>query len=309
MAVDRLDAVRDDAPGPVERAATAPVRRRRLPFSPWHLLLAPMALAFVFPLVQMVLTSFMDDSEINRFPPRFLPRSIDLGSTGGRGQERASGYVGLLTQTPVLHWLLNSAVVATVAVVSHLVLCSLAGYGFARLRFHGRQVGFFLLLGTVMIPTQLLLVPTYVLFARLGFVDTLAAAFVPWLASAFGIFLMRQFFLSLPTELEDAARIDGCSTFGVFWRIVLPLARPALATLAIFTLLGSWNDLVWPLVAINDESSYTIQLGLANFQGTRRTQWSLLMSGNVVATLPLVLAFLFAQRQFVATMTFSGLKG
>jgi multiple sugar transport system permease protein len=292
-----------------EHAVTAPVRRRRLPFSPWHLLLAPVALVFVLPLVQMVLTSFMDDSEINRFPPRFWPSSFDLGTTGGRGNGVAGGYVGLFTQTPVLHWLLNSVVVSAVAVVAHLVLCSLAGYGFARLRFRGRQVSFFLIVGTVMIPTQLLLVPTYVMFARLGLVDTLAAAFVPWLASAFGIFLMRQFFLSLPTELEDAARIDGCSTFGVFWRIVLPLARPALATLTIFTLLGAWNDLVWPLVAINDESAYTIQLGLANFQGTRRTQWSLLMSGNVVATMPLVVAFLVAQKQFVATMTFSGLKG
>ena len=284
-------------------------RRWRLPFSGWHLLLAPMAFVFAFPLVQMVLTSVMDDSEINRFPPRLWPSRIDLGSGGGRGREAAGGYIGLFTQTPVLHWLLNSAIVSTVAVVAHLVLCSLAGYGFARLRFHGRQVSFFLIVGTVMIPTQLLLVPTYVMFARLGLVDTLAAAFVPWLASAFGIFLMRQFFMSLPTELEDAARIDGCSTFGVFWRIVLPLARPALATLTIFTLLGAWNDLVWPLVAINDESSYTIQLGLANFQGMRRTQWSLLMSGNVVATMPLVVAFLLAQKQFVATMTFSGLKG
>jgi multiple sugar transport system permease protein len=282
--------------------------RLRLPFSAWHLLLMPLALLFVLPLVQMLLTSVMDDSEINRFPPRFWPSGVDLGNSGG-ADGVSSGYVGLFTDVPVGRWLLNSAVVATVSVVSHLVLCSLAGYGFARLRFRGRQVGFFVLVGTVMIPTQLLLVPTYVMFARIGIVDTLAAAFVPWLASAFGIFLMRQFFLSLPAELEDAGRMDGCSTLGVFWHIVLPLARPALATLTVFTLLGSWNDLVWPLIAINNEASYTIQLGLANFQGTRRTQWSLLMAGNVVATMPLVIAFLLAQRQFVATMTFSGLKG
>ncbi len=283
-------------------------RRRWLPFSAWHLLLMPLALLFVLPLVQMVLTSVMDDADINRFPPKFWPSSIDLGSSGGTGGI-SGGYVGLFTDVPVGRWLLNSTIVATIAVLAHLVLCSLAGYGFARLRFRGRQAGFFLLVGTVMIPTQLLLVPTYVMFARLGFVDTLAAAFVPWLASAFGIFLMRQFFLSLPSELEDAGRIDGCSRLGVFWHIVLPLAKPALATLTVFTLLGSWNDLVWPLVAINNEAHYTIQLGLANFQGTRRTQWSLLMAGNVVATMPLVLAFLLAQRQFVATMTFSGLKG
>jgi multiple sugar transport system permease protein len=284
-------------------------RRRLLPFSAWHLLLMPLALLFVLPLVQMVLTSMMKDSEINRFPPRFWPSSLSLGiSSKGLGTV-SSGYTGLFTDVPIGRWLLNSTIVAAISVASHLVLCSLAGYGFARLHFRGRQVGFFLLVGTVMIPTQLLLVPTYVMFARLGLVDTLAAAFVPWLATAFGIFLMRQFFLSVPHELEDAGRIDGCSRFGVFWRIVLPLAKPALATLTIFTLLGAWNDLVWPLVAISDESKYTIQLGLANFQGTRRTQWSLLMAGNVIATMPLILAFVAAQRHFVATMSFSGIKG
>jgi multiple sugar transport system permease protein len=147
------------------------------------------------------------------------------------------------------------------------------------------------------------------MFSRLGLINTLAAAAVPWLASAFGIFLMRQFFLSLPRELEEAAKLDGCSPYGTFWRVVLPLAKPALTTLAIFTLIGSWNDLIWPLVAINDEHNYTLQLGLADFLGTRRTRWSMLMAGNVVATTPLIAFFLMAQKQFVATMTFSGLKG
>jgi multiple sugar transport system permease protein len=283
-------------------------RRGPLPFSPWHLLLMPLAWVFALPLVQMVLTSLMPNSDLNRFPPRFWPSTVTLGQVGSTTTSSA-GYLGLFHDVPVGRWLLNSTLVALISVVSHLVLCSLAGYGFARLRFVGRHMGFFLLVGTVMIPTQLLLVPTYVMFARLGLVDTLAAAFVPWLASAFGIFLMRQFFLSVPTDLEDAARIDGCNTFGVFWRIVLPLAKPALATLTVFTLLGAWNDLVWPLIAINNESNYTIQLGLATFQGQRRTEWSLLMAGNVVATMPLVLAFLAAQRQFIATMTFTGVKG
>jgi multiple sugar transport system permease protein len=285
-------------------AGPAPVRprpRRRwrwLPFSPWHLLLMPVALVFVLPLVQMVLTSFMSDAEINRFPPRLIPTSLHL-----------AGYVGVLTEAPILHWLLNTVIVSTISIVAHLVLCSMAGYGFARLKFPGRSFGFFAIVATIMIPPQLLMIPTYLMFARLGVLDTLAAAFIPWLASAFGIFLMRQFFLSLPRELEDAARIDGCTTFGVFWRVVLPLAKPALATLAIFTLLSSWNDLVWPLIAISNEQNYTLQLGLTSFQGTRRTQWSLLMAGNVIATMPLIAAFVVAQRHFVATMTFSGLKG
>ena len=278
-------------------AGAAP-RRRLLPFSGWHLLLMPLALIFVLPLVQMVLTSFMTTQEINQFPPKLIPTTLHL-----------AGYKALLTESHVVRWFINTVIVSAIAVLSHLVLCSLAGYGFARLKFAGRGIAFLLIVATVMIPTQLLMIPTYLMFARAGIVDTLAAAFVPWLASAFGIFLMRQFFLSLPVELEEAARLDGCSTLRTFVSVVLPLARPAMATLAIFTLLSSWNDLLWPLVAISDDTKFTLQVGLASFQGTRRTEWAQLMAGNVIATLPLILAFLVAQKKFIATMTFSGLKG
>jgi multiple sugar transport system permease protein len=273
-------------------------RRRRLPFSGWHFFLLPVALLFILPFVEMFLTSVEPASEINKFPPAFIPSHLTF-----------SGYQQLFAQSDILHWLLNTAIVSASAIVSHLVLCSLAGYGFARLKFPGKTFGFLAIIATIMVPTQLLMIPTYVMFARLGLVDHLGAAIVPWLASAFGIFLMRQFFLSLPAELEEAGLIDGCSRLQVFFRIVLPLAKPALATLAIFTLLGSWNDLVWPLIAINNDHAFTLQLGLTNFQGTRRTEWSLLMAGNVVATLPLILFFLAAQKQFIATMSFSGLKG
>ncbi|MCA2211876.1 carbohydrate ABC transporter permease [Jidongwangia harbinensis] len=272
--------------------------RRRLPFSPWHLLLMPLALIFVLPLVQMVLTSFMTTSEINQFPPKLIPTSLHL-----------EGYRALLTESRILLWFGNTVLVSAIAVLSHLILCSLAGYGFARLKFAGSGLAFLAIVATVMIPIQLLMIPTYLMFARAGIVDTLAAAFVPWLASAFGIFLMRQFFLSLPVELEEAARLDGCGTLRTFVKVVLPLARPALATLAVFTLLSSWNDLLWPLVAITDDTRFTLQVGLASFQGTRRTEWSQLMAGNVIATLPLIVAFLVAQRRFIATMTFTGLKG
>jgi multiple sugar transport system permease protein len=205
--------------------------------------------------------------------------------------------------------MLNSTIVSGIAIVSHLILCSLGGYAYARLSFRGRTVAFVTLVATIMIPTQMLMIPTYFMFSHLGLIDTLGAAFVPFLASAFGVFLMRQFFLSLPKELEEAGRIDGLTTFGVFFRIVLPLARPALATLAIFTLLNSWNDLLWPLIAINDPSKFTIQLGLINFQGAHHIDWQELMACNVVATAPLIAGFLVAQRQFVQTMSLSGLKG
>ncbi|MFF5212743.1 carbohydrate ABC transporter permease [Streptosporangium sp. NPDC000396] len=267
---------------------------------PWlaHLILAPTALVFVAPLVWMTLTAFMPDAEINKYPPAFWPSEFTL-----------DGFARIFTEDDYPRWLLNTAVVSAVAVAGHVVLCSLAGYGFARLTFPGRGIGFTAVMATIMIPAQVLMIPTFLMFRNLGLIDTLGAAFVPWLASAFGVFLMRQFFLSLPRELEEAARIDGCSPLGVFFKVVLPLARPALAALVVFTLLGSWNDLIWPLISISSEENYTLQMGLSTFAGARHTEWSALMAGNVVAVLPLVAAFILAQRHFIATMSFSGLKG
>jgi multiple sugar transport system permease protein len=273
-------------------------RRRRRTLSGWHFVLLPIAILFLIPFVQMVLASFSPAKELVAFPPPFIPSHLTI-----------DGYVKLFSQTDIRLWLSNTVIVSLAAIVSNIVLCSLAGYGFARLKFAGRNFGFLMILATIMIPTQLLMIPTYILFSKLGLLNGLGAAIVPWLATAFGIFLMRQFFLALPIELEEAGAIDGCSRWQIFFRIVLPLARPALATLAISTLLGAWNDLVWPLIAINNQQAFTLQLGIANFQGTHLTNWSLVMAGNVIATMPLILFFLFAQRQFIATMTFSGLKG
>ncbi|MGV8882707.1 MAG: carbohydrate ABC transporter permease [Rhodoglobus sp.] len=275
-----------------------PRARRRVRPSGWHLFLAPVALLFLLPFVQMFMASLSPEKELVSYPPPFIPSHLSI-----------DGFVGLFAESNILLWLLNTAIVSGAAIVSNIVLCSLAGYGFARLKFRGKTFGFFAVVATIMIPIQLLMIPTYIMFSRLGLIDSLGAAIVPWLASAFGIFLMRQFFLSLPAELEEAAMLDGATRRQIFFRVILPLAKPAIATLAIFTLLGSWNDLVWPLIAINNEDAFTLQLGLSNFQGTRRTQWSLLMAGNVVATLPLILFFLVAQKQFIATMTFTGLKG
>ena len=267
-----------DHGSPVDRPPSPPPKtkqRRVLPFSPWHLLLAPLAALFAFPFVQMIMVSFMPSKDINRLPPRFLPTSVTL-----------DGYRGLLERSDVLIWLTNTLIVSTVAIASNVVLCSLAGYGFARLHFRGRDMSFLAILGTIMIPVQLLMIPTYVMFSRLHLLNSLAALIVPWLATAFGVFLMRQFFVSVPRELEEAGLLDGASRLQILGRIVLPLARPSLMTLAIFTLVGSWNDLIWPVIAISDSHLFTLQIGLANFQGVRRTEWSLLMAGNVVAVCP-----------------------
>jgi multiple sugar transport system permease protein len=285
---------RTGAPGASGTRAAGGRARRHWPA---HLILMPTALIFAAPLVWMTLTAFMPDNDINRYPPRVWPSHFTL-----------AGFIRIFTEDNYPRWLLNTVLVSAVAVAGHLVLCSLAGYGFARLRFRGRSLTFAVVMATVMVPTQVLMIPTFLMFKNLGLIDTLGSAFVPWLASAFGVFLMRQFFLSLPRELEEAATIDGCSRLGVFFRIVLPLARPALAALTVFTLLGAWNDLIWPLISISSEDTYTLQMGLATFAGARHTEWSALMAGNLVATLPLVVAFILAQRHFVATMSFSGLK-
>ncbi|MFD9789975.1 carbohydrate ABC transporter permease [Streptomyces sp. NPDC059070] len=279
---------------PVPRTA----RRRRLPFSPWHLLLAPLSLGFALPLVWLVLSSFMTNAEINRFPPALWPSGIDLG-----------GYRYVLGNAMFPRWFANSCIVSTVAVGSNLVLGALGGYAFARMRFRGSRALLALMLATMVIPFQLTMIPTFLVMKWLGLIDTLGALIVPSLVTPFAVFLFRQFFLGLPREMEEAAWIDGCSRLRVLFSIVAPLARPALATVAVLTFLATWNDLSWPLIAINHDTQYTLQLGLTTFQGQHHTQWAAVMAGNVITVLPVLLAFLFAQKTFIESLTSSGLKG
>ncbi|MEU8953268.1 carbohydrate ABC transporter permease [Streptomyces sp. NPDC048518] len=279
-------------------AAPTARRRRRLPFSGRHLLLAPLAVLFALPLVWLVLSSLMSDAEINRFPPALWPSKIDLG-----------GYGYVLGNAMFPRWLLNSVIVSAVAVASNLVFGVLGGYAFARMRFAGSRVLLVLMLATMAIPFQLTMIPTFLVMKKLGLIDTLGALIVPALVTPFAVFLLRQFFLSLPRELEEAAWIDGCSRLRVICSIVLPLARPALSTVAVLTFLTTWNDLTWPLIAINHDTQYTLQLGLTTFQGQHHTRWSAVMAGNVLTVLPVLVAFLFAQKAFIRSVTSSGLKG
>ncbi|MEU8825654.1 carbohydrate ABC transporter permease [Streptomyces sp. NPDC048636] len=300
-----LSAVRKPATGrrtgDSGRSASATARRRgrpRLPFDAWHLLLAPLALLFAAPLIWLVLSSVMSNAEINRFPPALWPAEIDPG-----------GYRFVLSNAMFPRWFANSLIVSAVAVASNLVLGTLGGYAFARMRFGGSRVLMGLMLATMIIPFQLTMIPTFLVMKELGLIDTLGALIVPSLVTPFSVFLLRQFFLSLPRELEEAAWIDGCSRLGVLLRIVLPLSRPALATVAVLTFLSTWNDLSWPLIAIHHEPQYTLQLGLTTFQGQHNVQWSAVMAGNVITVLPVLIAFLAAQKTFIRSITSTGLKG
>jgi multiple sugar transport system permease protein len=281
---------------PAPEPALPRIRRRFVP-SPRHALLLPLSLLMVTPLLWMVMTSIQTPNEARQFPP-VLPSGIHW-----------QNYTNAVNAAPFGRFFLNTALVTGASVLGNLVLCSLAGYAFARLRFFGRDVVFVLILATLMVPFQVVMIPTFLIMRHLGMIDSLGALILPNLVTPFGIFLMRQFFRTLPIDLEEAARIDGCSRLGTLFWIVLPLSGPALATLAVITFLNSWNDFLWPLVVIQSNSHMTLQLGLSTFQGAHATNWTLLMAGNVMATLPMLLAFIVAQRQFVNSIAAAGVKG
>ena len=283
---------------PLEESRGGEPKHGRFPFSAWHLVLFPLAFLMVVPMIWMVITSVETLSETRHFPPILVPHTL-----------RPQNYSDVLQQAPFARWFLNTLVVTVVVVVGNLLFCSLAGYAFARIKFFGREVAFILVLATLMIPFQVIMIPTFLIVRKLGLIDTLGALIVPNLAGAFGIFLLRQFFRSLPIELEEAARIDGASRLGVLFKIILPLSGPVLATVAVITFLWTWNDFLWPLVTLYSPNNYTLQLGLTTFQGAHQTNTHLLMAANVMSVLPVLLLFFAAQRFFIRGIATSGLKG
>ena len=272
--------------------------RRRFLFSGWHLILLPLAIIMLIPLAWMLVTSVETLNETRHFPPTLVPSSVQW-----------QNYTDVLHRAPFARWFLNTTIVTVVSVAANLLLCSLAGYAFARIRFFAREVVFILILGTLMIPFQVVLIPTFLIVRKLGLVDTLGALIVPNLATAFGIFLLRQFFRTLPIELEEAARIDGASRLGVLFKIVLPLSGPVLATLAVVQFLWMWNDFLWPLITLYTPTHYTLQVGLTYFQGAHQTNTNLLMAANVMSMIPVLALFFIAQRYFIRGIATSGLKG
>jgi multiple sugar transport system permease protein len=273
-------------------------RSKWLPFSPWHFLLMPMAIVMLVPLLWVVMTSLETLAQTQHFPPILWPGSFQW-----------SNYPRAWSSVPFARWFINTTIVTVAVVASNLLFCSLAAYGFARIRFFGKSVAYFFLLATLMIPVQVVIIPTFLIVKQMHLINTLGALIVPNLANVFGIFLLTQFFRTLPIELEEAARIDGASRLSVLFRIVLPLSLPALATLAVIQFLWTWNDFLWPLVTIYNEQVFTVQLGLMSFQGSHVNDTNLLMAGNVMSMLPMLILFIAAQRYFVRGIATQGLKG
>jgi multiple sugar transport system permease protein len=263
-----------------------------------HVVLFAGLVVMIGPFVWMLLSSFKTEGEIRADPPTWWPHN-----------PTADNYHTLLGKLDFPTYFTNSVIVAVVTTLGNLLFCSAAGYALAKLDFVGKRVLFVVVLGTIMVPSIVTMVPLFVLSSNLGLVNSLAGLILPFLAQAFGVFLMRQFILSIPNDLLEAARIDGASELRIYARIVLPLCRPALATLGILTFLTSWNNFLWPLVASTTDDKYTLPVALALYAiGQNRTRYDLLIAGSVVIVVPVLIVFLVLQRHFVRGIATTGLK-
>lgn len=276
--------------------STAPAKFKTL----WiYGLLGAIALVMLFPLLWLFSTALKSPSEnIFQFPPQLLP-----------SQPTLQNFVRVWQTNPFGQYLFNSTLVAFLTVSLNLLFCALAAYPLARLEFRGRELIFSAIVCTIMIPFQIVMIPLYVLTVQLGIRNSYIGIIFPELASAFGIFLLRQAFQGVPKEMEEAARMDGCSELGLWWYVMLPAIRPALVTLAIFVFIGSWSDFLWPLIVIDRPEFYTLPLGVATLAGTFSLDWRLIAAGSVISIAPILLLFLFLQRYIVPTETGSGVKG
>ncbi|MBF2003804.1 MAG: carbohydrate ABC transporter permease [Synechococcales cyanobacterium C42_A2020_086] len=257
------------------------------------------ALAMLLPLIWLISTAFKSPSEnIFQFPPRLIPLQPTL-----------QNFVTVWQTNPFGQYLFNSTLVAVLTVALNLLFCSLAAYPLARMQFRGRSTLFTLIVATILIPFQIVMIPLYILVVQLGLRNTYLGLIFPAIASAFGIFLLRQAFQGVPKELEEAARMDGCAELGIWWHVMLPSIRPALVTLAIFVFIGSWSDFLWPLIILDRPEYYTLPLGVAKLAGAFSLDWRLIAAGSVISIAPILLFFLVMQRYIVPTEAGSGVKG
>jgi multiple sugar transport system permease protein len=265
----------------------------------WSLFCLMVIVAFIMlvPFFWMFSTSLKSLGEVFEYPPKWIP-----------SQPRWENYARVWSVVPFGRYLLNSVIVSGSITLLHLLVASLSAFAFARLKFPGRDKLFLLYLATLMVPGQVTMIPNFILIKLLRLTDTYTGLILPNVFTAFGVFLLRQFFMTIPKDYEDAARIDGASRFYIYSRIILPLSVPALSTLAVFTFVFQWNNLLWPLVVVSKDSMKTITIGLASFQGMYGTTWNLLMAAAVMGILPSIVAFLIGQRFLIKGITLTGLK-
>ena len=256
------------------------------------------SIIMLLPFLWMLSTSFKEPKAVFGLQLQLIPNPVVTDN-----------YKRIFEVLPFSRFYWNSIITSASVTILQLVTCSFAGYAFARLRFPGRDTLFLGYLATLMIPGQVTIIPNFILLRILGWIDTYQALILPNAFSAFGTFLLRQFFSTLPADLEDAAKTDGCSYFGIYRHVILPLSKPALSSLTVFTWLGQWNSFIWPLIVINSVEMNTLTVGLRTLQGQYNTQWTLLMSGSVLALLPVLILFVLAQRTFISGMALSGMGG
>jgi multiple sugar transport system permease protein len=264
-----------------------------------YIILITGALSMILPFIWMLLTSLMTNSEIFSSPPGIIPETF-----------RWSNYQEVFYKIPLVNYFLNSLIVSIATVAGQIVTCSTAAYAFARLNFKHKELLFIVFLATMMIPPQVNIVPLFFLMRELNWIDTYFALIVPGIFGGFGIFLLRQWFLTFPKELEEAAKIDGCNPLKTFWYIALPLALPAIATLAIFSFITSWNSFMWPLIVTNSEAMKTLPVGLATFKGSFREsiEWSQLMAASIISIIPVIIVFIIGQKYFIEGIMMGAIK-
>ncbi len=263
-----------------------------------YLLLVLGALVMIVPFVWMISTSLKTGQFVLTMPPQLIPNPITLES-----------YRRLFELYPIGRMLFNSLVVAGLTTLGQLVTCSMAAYAFARLKFRGHNVVFLLYLATLMVPFQVTITPLFILMRIFGWINTYQGLILPGVFSAFGTFMLRQAFITIPVEYEESAHMDGASPLTIFLRIILPLSKPALATLTVFAFMGSWNAFLWPLFIVREQTLMTLPVGLATLQGRWLTEWNLVMAGTVITVLPMLVLYLLAQKYLVQGFVMSGLKG
>lgn len=263
-----------------------------------HILLILGVIFVVTPFIWMVLTSLKTLGESTQIPPKILPSKL-----------RWENYKEATRTLPYNKFYFNTIVYTLVTTLGQIVFCSMAGYAFARIDFPGRNIIFIIILSVLMVPGQIFLIPQFMIIKKLGLLNSIPALILPGLFSAFGTFLMRQFFMTLPKELEESAILDGCNQFQIFWKIMLPLVKPGLVALAISTCLYCWNSLMWPLIVNTSVDKMTLSAGLASLQGQHSTNYPVMMAGTVLAIWPMILAFIIFQKQFIEGIASTGTKG